>query len=82
MDQGTLGAIATVLVFIAFIGVCWWAFSPKRKKRFDEDAQLPFADEDNSQRSSPKANDQSDSNDEQAQDNQADRRKGDAERQD
>jgi cytochrome c oxidase cbb3-type subunit 4 len=45
MDAGTLGAISTVLVMIAFFGVCWWAFSPKRKKRFEEDANLPFADE-------------------------------------
>lgn len=45
MDQGTLGAISTVLVTIAFIGVCWWAFSPKRKGRFRDDANLPFADD-------------------------------------
>lgn len=45
MDAGTLGAISTVLVMLAFFGVCWWAFSPKRKKRFEEDANLPFADE-------------------------------------
>jgi len=45
MDQGTVGAISTVLVTIAFFGVCIWAFSPKLKKRFEEDAKLPFADE-------------------------------------
>jgi cytochrome c oxidase cbb3-type subunit 4 len=45
MDAGTLGAISTVLVTIAFFGVCVWAFSPKLKKRFEEDAKLPFADE-------------------------------------
>lgn len=45
MDSGTLGAISTVLVTIAFFGVCFWAFSPKLKKRFEEDANLPFADE-------------------------------------
>jgi cytochrome c oxidase cbb3-type subunit IV len=46
MDKGTLGAISTVLVTIAFFGVCYWAFSPKLKKRFEEDAKLPFADDD------------------------------------
>jgi cytochrome c oxidase cbb3-type subunit 4 len=46
MDAGTLGAISTVLVMVAFFGVCWWAFSPKRKQRFEDDANLPFADED------------------------------------
>lgn len=45
MDAGTLGAISTVLVMVAFFGVCWWAFAPKRKKRFEEDAKLPFADD-------------------------------------
>lgn len=45
MDAGTLGAISTVLVTIAFFGVCLWAFSPKLKKRFEDDAKLPFADE-------------------------------------
>lgn len=47
MDKGTLGAISTVLVAIAFAGVCWWAFAPKRRQRFREDANLPFADENN-----------------------------------
>ncbi len=45
MEIATWGAISTVLVAIAFFGVCFWAFSPKLKGRFDEDAQLPFADE-------------------------------------
>jgi cytochrome c oxidase cbb3-type subunit 4 len=45
MDAGTVGAISTVLVTIAFFGVCFWAFSPKLKKRFEEDAKLPFADD-------------------------------------
>lgn len=45
MDAGTLGAISTVLVTVAFFGVCYWAFSPKLKKRFEEDAKLPFADD-------------------------------------
>jgi cytochrome c oxidase cbb3-type subunit 4 len=30
---------------IAFIGLCIWAYSSKRKKAFDEAANLPFADE-------------------------------------
>ncbi|RZA07195.1 MAG: cbb3-type cytochrome c oxidase subunit 3 [Moraxellaceae bacterium] len=45
MDHGTLGAISTVLVTLAFFGICFWAFSPKLKKRFEEDAKLPFADD-------------------------------------
>ena len=45
MNYGIMGAISTVLVTIAFFGVCYWAFSPKLKRRFEEDAKLPFADE-------------------------------------
>lgn len=45
MDINTLRSVATVLVAVAFVAVCWWAFSPSRRKRFDEAAQLPFADE-------------------------------------
>ncbi len=45
MDAGTVGAISTVLVTIAFFGVCFWSFSPGLKKRFEEDAKLPFADD-------------------------------------
>ncbi len=45
MNVSTLGAISTVLVTIAFFGVCFWAFSPKLKKRFEDDAKLPFADD-------------------------------------
>ena len=45
MDINTLRGIATILAMVAFLGVCWWAFSSKRKKRFEDAAQLPFADE-------------------------------------
>ncbi len=45
MNEGTLGAISTVLVAITFLGICIWAFSPGLRKRFEEDARLPFADE-------------------------------------
>ncbi len=36
----------TVLMFAIFIGICVWAWSGKRKKEFDDAANLPFADED------------------------------------
>lgn len=46
MEQGTLLGLGTVFAFIAFIGVCVWAYSGKRKKSFDDAANLPFADDD------------------------------------
>ncbi|MFC2971514.1 cbb3-type cytochrome oxidase subunit 3 [Azotobacter bryophylli] len=45
MDIGTLRGLGTAIVLIAFIGMLIWAFSGKRKKSFDEAANLPFADE-------------------------------------
>jgi cytochrome c oxidase cbb3-type subunit IV len=45
MDIGTIHSIWTIVIFISFIGVCWWAFGKNRKNRFDEDANLIFADE-------------------------------------
>ncbi|MBU1189866.1 MAG: cbb3-type cytochrome c oxidase subunit 3 [Gammaproteobacteria bacterium] len=41
----------TVLALVLFIGVAIWAWSPARKKRFDEAAQIPLQDEAQTQRS-------------------------------
>ena len=45
MDIGTLRGLGTALIFIAFIGLVFWAYNSKRKSSFDEAANLPFADE-------------------------------------
>ena len=45
MDINDLRGLSTLFLMIAFIGLCIWAYSSKRKKTFDEAAQLPFADE-------------------------------------
>jgi cytochrome c oxidase cbb3-type subunit 4 len=47
MDNGTWQGIGTLLALLAFLGVCWWAFSKHKKKDFEEAAQLPFAEDDN-----------------------------------
>ncbi len=46
MDSVTLHSIWTVLMFITFIGIVAWAWSSKRKKSFDEAANIPFDEED------------------------------------
>ena len=38
-------AIWTLVLFIMFIGIVLWAYSSRRKKEFDEAANLVFADE-------------------------------------
>ncbi|KAF1065438.1 MAG: hypothetical protein GAK45_02154 [Pseudomonas citronellolis] len=45
MDIGTIRGLGTIVVMVAFIGVLIWAYGGNRKKRFDEDAMLPFADD-------------------------------------
>jgi cytochrome c oxidase cbb3-type subunit 4 len=45
MDTGTLRGIAVIFAMIAFLGICFWAYSRKRKKTFDDAANLPFDDE-------------------------------------
>ncbi|TCO77683.1 cbb3-type cytochrome oxidase subunit 3 [Chromatocurvus halotolerans] len=45
MDINDLRGLSTLFLFMAFIGLCIWAYSSKRKKTFDEAANLPFADE-------------------------------------
>jgi cytochrome c oxidase cbb3-type subunit 4 len=46
MDAGTWRGIFTLVMFVLFIGVWIWAWSGKRKKDFDEAAQLPLDDGD------------------------------------
>jgi len=50
MDINTLRGLGTLFLLIAFIGVCFWAYSRKRKKQFDEAANLPFEDEEMNRR--------------------------------
>ncbi len=45
MDINTFRGLTTILVMIVFIGIVLWAFSRKRKSRFDDAANLPFADD-------------------------------------
>ena len=47
MTALTLEGIGTIFAMIAILSVFAWAYSGKRKARFDEAAMLPFADDDN-----------------------------------
>lgn len=52
MDIGTIHSIWTIVLFICFIGVVWWAYGKKRKARFDEAANLIFIFADEEQNTS------------------------------
>lgn len=46
MDINDLRGISTAFLLVTFIALIFWAYSGKRKKTFDDAANLPFADED------------------------------------
>jgi cytochrome c oxidase cbb3-type subunit 4 len=46
MELNDIRAWHTVILLILFLGIVFWAYSKRRKKDFDEAANLPFADED------------------------------------
>jgi cytochrome c oxidase cbb3-type subunit 4 len=45
MDVNDLRTLWTVLSFAAFVGIVLWAYSGKRKGRFDEAARLALDDD-------------------------------------
>jgi cytochrome c oxidase cbb3-type subunit 4 len=46
MDINDLRSIITVLALVCFLGICFWAYSKRARKGFDEAAQLPFTEDD------------------------------------
>ncbi len=45
MDINDLRSLFTVLAFIAFVGIVWWAYSDRRKQTYDEAAKMPLDDD-------------------------------------
>lgn len=50
MDVNDLRAGITIVSFVIFVGIVYWAFNGRQKSRFDEAANLPFADDDMQER--------------------------------
>ncbi|MFN3236079.1 MAG: cbb3-type cytochrome oxidase subunit 3 [Pseudomonadales bacterium] len=42
MDQDLLRGLATIFCMVGFAAVVYWAYAPKNKKRFEDDARLAF----------------------------------------
>jgi cytochrome c oxidase cbb3-type subunit 4 len=55
MDIMDMRVVITLLSFACFIGIVVWAFSGRQKSRFDEAANLPFADDEMQQRTIERA---------------------------
>ncbi len=45
MEAGLIGSIVTVVLFLLFIAIVWWAYHRGNRQRFDEAARLPFEEE-------------------------------------
>ena len=56
MELNDIRAWHTLLLLILFLGIVFWAYSKRRKKSFDEAANLPFADEEQHQATIKKEN--------------------------
>jgi cytochrome c oxidase cbb3-type subunit 4 len=46
MDTSLIQSVWTLVVTVLFIGIVIWAWSGKRKKDFDEAANIPFTEDD------------------------------------
>lgn len=57
MDINVVREVVTVVCFLAFLGIVFWAYSGRNKQSFDAAARLPLDDDtfDNSSQS-PNAN--------------------------
>jgi cytochrome c oxidase cbb3-type subunit 4 len=45
MDINTLRSLLTVVSFVAFMGILYWAFSARAAAAFREAAELPFLED-------------------------------------
>ena len=45
MDINDLRALFTVLTFVCFVSIVWWAYSSRRKQTYEEAANLPLEDD-------------------------------------
>ena len=41
-----ISGIITAILLVAFIGIFWWAYTPRHARRFAEAASLPLVDDD------------------------------------
>ncbi len=45
MDINDLRSVITVLLFLVFIGIVWWAYSDRRKETYAKAARIPLDDD-------------------------------------
>lgn len=45
LDINTVRGILTAVIFAAFVGICFWAWSKRAKSAFDASAALPLEED-------------------------------------
>jgi cytochrome c oxidase cbb3-type subunit 4 len=45
MQGNDLQGYITLITFLTFLGICWWAYRSGNRQRFEQDAMLPFLDD-------------------------------------
>ncbi|MHA7835946.1 MAG: cbb3-type cytochrome oxidase subunit 3 [bacterium] len=51
-EIGFVKGVITLLTLLTFLGICWWAFRPSSRRRFEKDAMIPFEDHERARDSS------------------------------
>lgn len=46
IDEGILRGLIAVISLATFMGICWWAYRPQSRERFERDAMLVFDEDD------------------------------------
>jgi len=46
IDEGTVRGAIAIVSLAAFLGICWWAYRPQSRARFEADGWLVFEDAD------------------------------------
>ncbi len=45
IDAGSVRGLIAVVSLATFMGICWWAYRPQSRARFEADARLVFDDD-------------------------------------
>ena len=45
MDMNFARSLVTIISFVMFLGIAWWAWQARRRPEFEEAQMLPFLDE-------------------------------------
>ena len=46
IDMGLVRGVIAVTSLATFLGICWWAYRPGNRRRFEADGRLVFESED------------------------------------